>query len=91
LSRLNSVSPIEYNSSSYSHYPAFNTKVGLGGKGGNGYLLSGPTNGTDYGGGGGGAFAGGVTGSYTNGTPNGTQFNFGANGGRGVAIIILET
>lgn len=90
-SQLNSVTPIEYNSSSYSHYPAFNTKVGLGGKGGNGYLLSGPTSGTDYGGGGGGAFAGGITGSYTNGTSNGTQFNFGANGGRGVAIIILET
>lgn len=89
--QLNSVTPIEYNSSSYSHYPAFNTKIGLGGKGGNGYLLTGPTDGTDYGGGGGGAFAGGVTGSYTNGTPNGTQYNFGANGGRGVAIIISET
>lgn len=91
LSRLNSVTPIEYNSSSYSHYPAFNTKVGLGGKGGNGYLLSGPTQGTDYGGGGGGAYAGGLTGSYIDGTPNGTQYNFGANGGSGVAIIISET
>ena len=89
--QLNSVTPIEYNSSSYSHYPAFNTKVGLGGKGGNGYLLSGPTHGTDYGGGGGGAYAGGVTGSYIDGTPNGTQYNFGANGGIGVAIIISET
>lgn len=89
--QLNSVTPIGYNSSSYSHYPAFNTKVGLGGKGGNGYLLSGPTHGTDYGGGGGGAYAGGVTGSYIDGTTNGTQYNFGANGGIGVAIIISET
>lgn len=89
--QLNSVTPIEYNSSSYAYYPAFNVRVGLGGKGGNGYLLSGPTDGTDYGGGGGGAFAGGVTGSYPNGNPTGNQINQGANGGRGVAIIISET
>jgi len=85
------VTPIEYNSSSYEYYPAFNTRVGLGGKGGNGYLLSGPTHGTDYGGGGGGAFAGGVTGSYPNGDSTGNNINVGANGGRGVAIIISET
>lgn len=90
LERL-SVTPIQYNSSSYEYYPAFNTRVGLGGKGGNGYLLSGPTHGTDYGGGGGGAFAGGVTGSYPNGDPTGNNINVGANGGRGVAIIISET
>jgi len=86
-----SLIPISYNSSSHEYYPAFNAKIGLGGKGGNPYLLSGPTDGTMYGGGGGGAFAGGVTGSYPTGFPNGTGYNYGANGAIGAVIIISET
>lgn len=82
---------VPYNSSSYEYYPAFNAKIGLGGKGGNPYLLEGPTHGRFSGGGGGGAYAGGVTGSYSNGYPNGTPYNFGANGARGSVIIISET
>jgi hypothetical protein len=93
LNNYNTLSmlPISYNSSSHEYYPAFNTKIGLGGKGGNPYLLSGPTDGTMYGGGGGGAFAGGVTGSYPTGFPNGTGYNYGANGAIGAVIIISET
>ncbi len=93
LNNYNTLSmiPVSYNSSSHQYYPAFNTKIGLGGKGGNPYLLSGPTDGTMYGGGGGGAFAGGVTGSYPTGFPNGTGYNYGANGAMGAVIIISET
>jgi len=93
LNNYNTLSliPISYNSSSHEYYPAFNAKIGLGGKGGNPYLLSGPTDGTMYGGGGGGAFAGGVTGSYPTGFPNGTGYNYGANGAMGAVIIISET
>ena len=91
LTNTLSMVPVSYNSSSHEYYPAFNAKIGLGGKGGNPYLLSGPTDGTMYGGGGGGAFAGGVTGSYPTGFPNGTVYNYGANGAIGAVIIISET
>jgi hypothetical protein len=88
--KYKSLTPILYNSSSYEYYPGFNSKVGLGGKGGNPYLLAGPTDGTMYGGGGGGAYGGGVDGIYANGQLNGTEYNFGANGAIGAVIIISE-
>ena len=88
--KYKSLTPILYNSSSYDYYPGFNSKVGLGGKGGNPYLLVGPTDGTMYGGGGGGAYGGGVDGIYANGQLNGTEYNFGANGAIGAVIIISE-
>lgn len=88
--KYKSLTPILYNSSSHDYYPGFNSKVGLGGKGGNPYLLTGPTDGTMYGGGGGGAYGGGVDGIYANGQMNGTEYNFGANGAIGAVIIISE-
>jgi hypothetical protein len=98
--RFQSLSPWEYSSGSSvwfggqlidtGHYPAFNTEVGLGGRGGNPYTLEGPTEGTSFGGGGGGAFGGGIDGRYINGEINGTPYNFGANGARGVVVIISE-
>jgi hypothetical protein len=104
--RFQSLSPFEYGSGSYEffggelidleHYPAYNTTVGLGGRGGNPYYINSdlssamPTNGTIYGGGGGGAFGGGIDGRYTNGEINGTPYNFGANGAQGVVVIISE-
>lgn len=75
--------PMTFNSSSHDYLPAFYSKVGLGGKGGNPFTLSPPTDGTLYGGGGGGAYAGGTSGIG--------GYNSGANGGRGVVIIISET
>lgn len=96
--KYKSLTPILYNSSSHDYYPGFNSKVGLGGKGGNPYLLTGPTDGTMYGGGGGGAYGGGVDGIYANtqvifpseDAYNGTEYNFGANGAIGAVIIISE-
>ncbi len=81
----------------YTYYggslPAFNSKIGIGGNGGNAYDLSRPTHGADYGGGGGGAYAGGLisgSGVYPDGTPTYTDYNFGANGANGVVVIISE-
>jgi hypothetical protein len=104
--RFQSLSPFEYSSGSYeiidsesidlSTYPAYNTTVGLGGRGGNPYYIdidlssAMPTDGTIYGGGGGGAFGGGIDGRYINGEINGTPYNFGANGAQGVVVIISE-
>ena len=82
----------------YTYYggslPAFNSKIGIGGNGGNAYDLSRPTHGADYGGGGGGAYSGGSingSGVYPDGTPTYTDYNFGANGANGVVVIISET
>lgn len=101
-----SLTPTEYGSGSYEivdsesidlgRYPAYNTTIGLGGRGGNPYYIdidlssAMPTDGTMYGGGGGGAFGGGIIGRYTNGEVNGTPYNFGANGAQGVVVIISE-
>lgn len=103
-----SLSPYPYSSGSIDyyfggtfidtgHYPAFNTTVGLGGRGGNPFLIdldlssAVPTEGTIYGGGGGGAYGGGIVGRYAvSGDVNGTPYNFGANGARGVVVIISE-
>jgi hypothetical protein len=81
----------------YTYYggslPAFNSKIGIGGNGGNAYDLSRPTHGEDYGGGGGGAYAGGLisgSGVYPDGTPTYTDYNFGANGANGIVVIISE-
>lgn len=78
-------------------YPAFNTTVGLGGRGGRPAAINidlssaVPTEGTIYGGGGGGAYGGGIVGRYAvSGDVNGTPYNFGANGARGVVVIISE-
>lgn len=105
---LQSLSPYPYSSGSNDYYffgsyhdtgayPAFNTTVGLGGRGGNPFLIdldlssAVPTEGTIYGGGGGGAYGGGIVGRYAiSGDLNGTPYNFGANGARGVVVIISE-
>ncbi len=68
-------------------YPAYNTKIGLGGSGG---IPSGsiqPTQGSIYGGGGGGAYAGAP--QYSS-DPFETIYNDGASGASGVVVIISE-
>ncbi len=92
------IAPLEYNangtkSNLLNHYPAFNTKIGLGGTGGyhnptsypSGSFL--PQAGSKYGGGGGGAYAGGI--QYST-DPNEITYNDGADGASGVVVIISE-
>ena len=72
----------EYTYSIDVYVPAFYTKIGLGGKGGNPSASIAPSGGSRYGGGGGGAY-GFYTGSYG-------SVSFGAGGADGVVIIISE-
>lgn len=68
-------------------FPAYYTKIGLGGKGGISSGSQQPEPGTLYGGGGGGAYAAGT--QYSS-DPFETVYNDGADGAPGVAVIISE-
>jgi hypothetical protein len=96
------IAPLEYNKNGtksrthtnlLDHYPAFNTKIGLGGTGGFHNPPSYPSGsftpqaGSKYGGGGGGAYAGGI--QYST-DPNEITYNDGADGASGVVVIISE-
>lgn len=72
----------EYTYSVDGYVPAFYTKIGLGGNGGNPSASIAPSDGSRYGGGGGGAY-GFYTGSYG-------PVSSGARGADGVVIIISE-